>query len=177
MTPPNRPRSGQKPEQAYYWQVSPFIITGMTAFMVFFGWFGLIFLLEPHTATRYGLLKALHWYLSRVGFGGALVMFAIGVYIGLIKHGDVSRWFRAATYTFFAFMLMQGLIGGIMWLMGGRPHEEVHFIYGYGVVLSLPFFIFVETTARKRPAMGSYLWGFALMAAIIIRTMATGAPA
>ena len=102
------------------------------------------------------------------------IMLALAVYIGLIQHGDVTRWFRIVTYTIVAFMVLQGIIGGVMWLMGGRPGEEVHLIYGYGVVLSLPFFIFVEVTAKKRPAMGSYIWGFTLLAAIIVRTITTG---
>jgi hypothetical protein len=170
-------RSGQKPPIPYYWQVKPYIIIGMTAFITFMLWVMIRVLVAPDVAMRYGVMKEVHWYLSRVGLAIAVIMFGIGVYIGLIKHGDVNRWFRAGTYSIFAFMLLQGALGGIMWLMGGRPHEEVHLIYGYGVVLSLPFFIFVETTATKRPAMGSYLWGFALLAAIIIRTITTGAPA
>jgi hypothetical protein len=59
--------------------------------------------------------------------------------------------------------------------MNGRPYEEVHLVYGVGAVLALPFFIFVEVTAKKRPSMGSYMWGFALLAGIIIRTISTGA--
>jgi hypothetical protein len=41
-------------------------------------------------------------------------------------------------------------------------------------VLTLPFFIFVETTAKKRPAMGSYIWGFALLVGVVLRSIATG---
>ncbi|MDX1991181.1 MAG: hypothetical protein SF029_02245 [bacterium] len=141
---------------------------------VFLLWFALALLFQDGVAGRYALLREVHYLLSRAGLIVAGVMLAIAVYIGLIRHGDVTPWFRSATYTIFAFMLMQGLIGGVMWLMGGRPGQEVHLIYGYGVVLSLPFFIFVETTARKRPAMGSYIWGFTLMAAIIVRTITTG---
>jgi hypothetical protein len=44
-----------------------------------------------------------------------------------------------------------------------------------GALLSLPFFIFVETTAKKRPAMGSYIWAFTLMIAIFVRSIMTGA--
>jgi hypothetical protein len=86
----------------------------------------------------------------------------------------VTRWFRAIAYTTVAFMMTQGFIGGVMYLMDGRPGEDVHLIYGYGVVLSLPFFIFVEVTAKKRPAMGSYIWGFVMLSAIIVRCISTG---
>jgi len=72
-------------------------------------------------------------------------------------------------------MAFQALIGLIMYAIGLRPHEEVHLIYGLGSVLALPFFIFVEVTARKRPAMGSYIWGFAVLAGVLIRSILTGA--
>ena len=133
-----------------------------------------ILLIYGNKADQYSFLKSVHYWISRGGFGIALVMLATAVYIGLYKHGDVTPWFRSITYTIVGFMVLQGLIGGLMWLMDGRPGEEVHLIYGYGVVLSLPFFIFVEVTAQKRPAMGSYIWGFTLLAAIIVRTISTG---
>ena len=131
----------------------------------------------PDPNAQYQVLKSVHYWMSRVGLAVAGVMLAIAVYIGLIRHGDVTPWFRSITYTIFGFMLAQGLLGGWMWLLGGRPGEDVHVIYGYGVVLSLPFFIFVEVTAKKRPAMGSYIWGFTMLAAIIVRTITTGPPA
>jgi heme A synthase len=125
-------------------------------------------------AELYPLLRDLHFYISRAGFVIALVMVGIAVYIGLIRHGDVTPVFRRATYAVFGLMLLEALIGLGMYLMGGRPGQDVHIIYGLGTVLALPFFIFVETTAQKRPAMGSYIWGFALLAGILIRSIATG---
>jgi len=77
-------------------------------------------------------------------------------------------------YAVFGLMLVEAGIGLALYLMGGRPGQEVHLIYGLGTVLSIPFFIFVETTAKKRPAMGSYIWAFALLAGILIRSMGTG---
>jgi hypothetical protein len=72
-------------------------------------------------------------------------------------------------------MLVESVIGIGIYLMGFRPYEDVHLIYGMGAVLALPFFVYVETTAKKRPAMSSYIWGFTLMAAIILRAIVTGA--
>lgn len=147
---------------------------------IFFSLFVLVaavlVLMQSTRSERYLMLKNLHFYLSRAGLIAASIMLVIAVYIGLMRHGDVTGWFRGITYTIVAFMLAQGTIGGIMYLMGGRPGEDVHMIYGYGVVLSLPFFIFVEVTARRRPAMGSYIWGFTLLAAIIVRCILTGPP-
>lgn len=123
----------------------------------------------------YPVLRDWHYWLSRIGIIAGLVMLGIAIYIGLIRHGDVTRWFRRGVYAMVAFMVVESLIGLLMYAQGGRPYEEVHLIYGMGAVLALPFFIFVETTAKKRPAMGSYIWGFGIMTAIIVRTIMTGA--
>ena len=121
-------------------------------------------------------LRDAHYWLSRVGLVIGLIMLAIAIFIGLIRHGDVTVLFRRATYAIVVFIGVECLLGLAMYIIGVRPYEEVHLIYGAGALLALPFFIFVETTAKKRPAMGSYIWAFALMVAIFVRSIMTGAP-
>lgn len=120
-------------------------------------------------------LMGSHYWISRIGLATAVVMFVLGFFIGIIRKRDVTNWYRLATYMVAGTMAFQALIGLIMYAIGLRPHEEVHLIYGLGSVLALPFFIFVEVTARKRPAMGSYIWGFAVLAGVLIRSILTGA--
>lgn len=150
------------------------LFAGMMAFVLFTGFVLTVILALPNPNERYAFLADVHYWLSRGGLVVAVVMLAVAVYIGLIRHGDVTRWFRGITYTVVAFMALEGVTGSVLWLMGGRPGEEAHLIYGTGAVLALPFFIFVESTAKKRPAMGSYIWGFTMLAAIIVRTITTG---
>lgn len=126
-------------------------------------------------AELYPLLRDSHYWISRGALAAGLVMLALAITIGLIRHGDATPAFRRGVYLMVAVMLGEALIGLVMYAQGGRPHDEVHLIYGAGAVLALPFFIFVERTATKRPAMGSYIWGFGLMAAIILRAIMTGA--
>ncbi|MFO7322370.1 MAG: hypothetical protein DIU68_011605 [Chloroflexota bacterium] len=123
----------------------------------------------------YLFLRDAHNLLSQVGLGVAILMFVIAIYIGLIRRGDVTRAFRRGTFVVLGLMVVEMLLGLTMYLMGFRPAEEVHLIYGLGATLALPFFVYVEMTARKRPAMGSYIWGFGLLAAIILRAIMTGA--
>jgi hypothetical protein len=126
-------------------------------------------------AEIYPFLKDLHYWLSRFGFFIALVFAGRAVYIGLIQHGDVTSSFRRIAYAVAGLIGLEALIGAILYfIIGVRPGEEVHLIYGAAAVLSLPFFIFVEVTAQKRPAMGSYIWGFVVVALIIIRSIMTG---
>jgi hypothetical protein len=122
----------------------------------------------------YPFLRESHFWLSCASLGIALVMLAVAIYIGIVRKGDVTPLFRRATYAVFALMLVEALIGIFLYAMGFRPAQEVHLIYGAGTVLALPFFIFVETTAKKRPAMGSYIWGFALLMGVVVRSIGTG---
>lgn len=125
-------------------------------------------------SSLYPLLSGSHYWISRLGLAAAVGMFALGLFIGLVRHGDVTKYYRRAVYTVAGVMVLQSVIGLGMYFMGARPAEDVHFIYGMGTVLALPFFIFVEVTAKKRPAMGSYMWGFAVLAGILIRGIMTG---
>jgi hypothetical protein len=103
-------------------------------------------------------------------------MLALAVYIGLIRHGDVTAWFRRASYAVAAGMVLEAAIGAVMYVfIHARPAQDVHLIYGMGAFLALPFFIFVEVTAKKRPAKGSYIWGFTVLTGILIRGVMTGA--
>ena len=135
-----------------------------------------IVLLERATAgaSAYALLRALHRELSRLLLGVALVMALAGSYIGLLRRGDVRPWYRRLTYVIVLLLAVEGLLGAALWFSGGRPAEDVHIIYGFGALLALPFFAFVEITAQKRPAMGSYIWGFTLLLGILLRSLLTG---
>ena len=118
--------------------------------------------------------RALHNQLGRAGLALALLMTARAVQVGILRKRDVTPLFRATTYVIFSTMLLQVLLGLLLYARGLRPAQEVHLIYGMASVLALPFFIFVELTARKRPAMGSYIWGFGLLTGILLRSILTG---
>ena len=118
--------------------------------------------------------RALHNQLGRAGLALALLMTARAVQVGILRKRDVTPLFRAATYVIVGTMLLQALLGLLLYARGLRPAQEVHLIYGMAAVLALPFFSFVELTARKRPAMGSYIWGFGLLTGILLRSILTG---
>lgn len=123
----------------------------------------------------YSVLKGVHFHLSRYGLIVGIAMLIIAIVIGIVRKGDVTPWFRRGTYVVVGTMLVQAVLGAIMMFgYGVQPGAPEHIIYGFGSVLALPFFIFVETTAKKRPAMGSYIWGFTLLLGVLIRAIGTG---
>lgn len=124
--------------------------------------------------STYLVLKTTHFHLSRYGLGMSLVMLGAAFYVGIVRKDDVTAWFRRGTYVVFGSMVIQALLGFVMMAMGGVPGAPEHVFYGIGTMLCLPFFVFVEVTASKRPSMGSYLWGFFLMLGVIVRCLGTG---
>jgi hypothetical protein len=49
---------------------------------------------------------------------------------------------------------------------GGAPRWRGALDLWLGNILALPFFAYIETTAEKRPSMGSYVWGLAMLVAV-----------
>jgi hypothetical protein len=130
---------------------------------------------QTTTPSVYLVLIVVHNHLGRFALFLSTVMFVLALYIGLARHADVTPYFRRGVYIMVALIVLEALFGAVMYFgMNARPADEVHLIYGAGTILALPFFIFVERTATRRPAMGSYMWGFGLLAGIIIRCIMTG---
>jgi len=133
------------------------------------------FFSQTANPTPFALVLALHNHLGRFTLLIATLMFLLAIYIGLVRHADVTPYFLRGAYVVWGALVAEVLLGGVMYLIfNARPAQDVHLIYGAGAFLALPFFYYVERTSPKRPAMGSYLWGFALMAGIIIRCLSTG---
>ena len=172
MSDERRRRGRPAPRIHFFLALNRYDIAALLATCAFIA----IVLLERAAAgaSAYALLRALHRELSRLALGIALVMALVGSYIGLLRRGDVRPWYRRLTYAIVLLLAVEGLLGAALWFSGGRPAEDVHIIYGFGALLALPFFAFVEITAQKRPAMGSYIWGFTLLLGILLRSLLTG---
>ena len=121
------------------------------------------------------VLRTIHFYIAWTGVYVGVLMFGIGLVIGVVMRRDVTVLFRRTVYFIAGTMVVQALIGTYMWfIIKTRPAAEVHWIYGVGTAIALPFFIFIEVTAEKRPSMGSYLWGLGMLVAIGFRSILTG---
>jgi hypothetical protein len=126
--------------------------------------------------NSYLVVRGIHYQLSRYGLAVAGLMAVIALVIGIVRKDDVTPWFRRGAYVVFGTLLLQAVLGFVLLLVfGTQPYQPEHIVYGIATAACLPFFIFVETTAKKRPAMGSYIWGFVLLMGIIVRAIGTGA--
>ncbi|MEO0561405.1 MAG: hypothetical protein AAF125_04800 [Chloroflexota bacterium] len=121
------------------------------------------------------LLRTLHYNIAWTGVYVGALMFGIGLVIAVVKKRDVTVLYRRTVYFIAGTMVVQALIGTYLWVaVGARPNAEVHWIYGLGTAIALPFFAFIEITAEKRPSMGSYVWGFGMLVAVGFRSILTG---
>jgi hypothetical protein len=126
-------------------------------------------------AQLYLVLRTVHHTIAWTGVYVGLTMFAVAIYIGMVQRRDVTQLFRGTVYFITGTMVVQALIGVFMLLViKAQPAAEVHWIYGLGTALALPFFAFIEVTAQKRPSMGSYIWGFGMLVAVGFRSILTG---
>ena len=73
-------------------------------------------------------------------------------------------------------LLIQGIIGLILWFGGGTYQPGyVHWIYGIALVLGAPI-VYVYTKGRQeRPEMLLYAVAFIVMVALVLRAMVTAA--
>lgn len=125
--------------------------------------------------NAYMVIRDMHYQLSRYGLAVAILMAVLALIFGVWRKDDVLPWFRRGAYVVFGTILLQAVLGfGLLLIFGTQPHQPEHIVYGIAAAACLPFFIFVETTAKKRPAMGSYIWAFVLLIGIIIRAISTG---
>lgn len=126
--------------------------------------------------NAYLVTRSLHYQISRYSLGVALLMALFAVFLGIVRKDDVTPWFRRGAYVVVGSLLLQAVLGFILLMgFGTQPYQPEHIVYGLAAAACLPFFVFVETTAKKRPAMGSYIWGFILLMGIIVRAIGTGA--
>jgi len=178
VPPTSFPRKQGKEKESTH---LPYKLTRLDKALI--GWLALVALtcliivvMQPNLGFQLLALRTIHYWLSRASLAIALLLLAAAAYIGLHQHGDVTPMFRRFTFSMVGFIAIEALVGLTMYVfIGARPYDEVHLIYGAGALLSLPFFIYVEMTAKKRPSMGSYIWGFAILAAIMVRLYMTGA--
>ena len=122
----------------------------------------------------YNIFQETHWILSRVLLLGGLLLFSITGVMGLQRR-DVTPTLRRVVMGLAGLVVIQALIGLVLYIQGGRALEpDIHIVYGVGISFLLPFFIYVEMTAEKRPAIGSYIVGGILLFGLAVRSILTG---
>ena len=111
---------------------------------------------------------------------GARVLVAYAVVLGLwgaylyFRHAAVTGGFRSSFLIMAGVTAVQGLAGLLILILGSRPHEILHVVYGAFAVLFLPgAYLYAQGGSKRREAV--VLAGAAWIVAIAyLRGFATG---
>jgi hypothetical protein len=70
--------------------------------------------------------------------------------------------------------VLQGLIGIILLLQGHRPHDILHYLYGFAAVVTLPVAYFLGSGATDRRDSGIFALASLLLIGVALRAFMTG---
>jgi hypothetical protein len=97
-----------------------------------------------------------------------------GVFLGLRKQHNVNAAYRSALIIGVLIGVVQAIVGLILLLTVGQPRDNLHFLYGASVILTLPLVAsYIVDKRISRPL--AYGVASLFMAGLAIRAMTTGA--
>jgi hypothetical protein len=70
--------------------------------------------------------------------------------------------------------VLQGLIGGLLLVQGHRPHDALHFLYGFAALVTLPAAYYLGSGATDRRDSGIFGLAALLLVGVAIRAITTG---
>jgi heme A synthase len=118
-------------------------------------------------------LNSLHGYGARVLVIFAVVLALWGTYL-YFRNERVSGGFRSSYLIMAGLTAVQGLLGLGTLLLGARPHELLHIVYGVFAVLFLPgayLYAHGGTDRRETLVLAGAAW---IVAIAYFRGIATG---
>jgi hypothetical protein len=97
-------------------------------------------------------LGSLHGFAARVLLVYAVVLGIWGTY-RYFRNQQLSGGFRASYLIMAGLTAIQGLIGLVTFLLGARPTELLHIVYGIFAVAFLPgMYLYTQGGSRRREA-------------------------
>jgi heme A synthase len=98
-------------------------------------------------------LAFLHGYGARVLVAFAVVLALWGTY-AYIRNTRLSGGFRSSYLIMVGVTGIQGLLGLTTLLMGNRPHELLHIVYGIFAILFLPgAYVYANAGSQRRETL------------------------
>lgn len=107
-----------------------------------------------------------------------------GIVLLVVARGDssaqrsagVKRIFRVLLSITAALGLVQAILGGLMYLQGGRPGDALHYVYGGIVLLAIPVAYVYSDQAQVRRDIIIMTIAVVAVVGAAIRAMMTGHP-
>lgn len=95
-------------------------------------------------------LGSLHGFAARALLAYAVALGIWGTY-KYIRNHELDGGFRASYLVMAGFTALQGLLGLATFLLGARPTELLHVVYGIFAVIFLPgMYLYAQSGSRRR---------------------------
>jgi heme A synthase len=118
-------------------------------------------------------LQTLHAALVPLIWGAGGVATIWGVVL-LVQRRGIDRIMRILLAITAGLGILQGLIGGVMWLLGCRPHDNLHYVYGLLVLAAVPVaFTYADNKSARRDMLVLTIAALVVVAAAV-RAFMTG---
>jgi uncharacterized membrane protein len=119
-------------------------------------------------------LVHLHLYMFYflVAAGTVCALWGLGLLIFRRQAKRISPAYRSALTVTGGMALIQAAIGGLLFLLGNRPSDQLHFVYGAVVLLAVPV-AFVYISGKSEHVRRDLL--YLVIAAIVVAAAAVRA--
>lgn len=92
----------------------------------------------------------------------------------LVRRRGIDPLMRGLLYITAGLGILQALMGGILYLSGARPGDQLHYVYGLIVLIGIPVaFVYANNNSARRD-MIVYTIAIAAVAAAAVRAFMTG---
>ncbi len=117
-------------------------------------------------------LSDVHGRLANTALFFMIFMALWGLWRLLRKQGLSSNYWGALVIGEIL-VIVQGLLGGYLWLIGLRPDRSIHILYGVVAALVIPAIYAFTKGGQERREMLIYAVALLFMVGILIRAMGT----
>jgi len=117
-------------------------------------------------------LSDVHGRLANTALFFMIFMALCGLWRLLRKQGLSSNYWGALVIGEIL-VIVQGLLGGYLWLIGLRPDRSIHILYGVVAALVIPAIYAFTKGGQERREMLIYAVALLFMVGILIRAMGT----
>jgi hypothetical protein len=91
-----------------------------------------------------------------------------------VRHAPLDSAYRGALFIGVGLGLVQLLVGGLLFMVGRRPRDDLHYLYGLSLIVTLPL-VHQYLAGRRVPPALVYGLACLFMMGLALRGITTGA--
>jgi heme A synthase len=92
----------------------------------------------------------------------------------LVRKRGIDQIMRYLLWGTAGLGILQGIVGGLMWLLGCTPHDNLHYVYGLLVLAAVPVAVTYADNKSARRDMIVFVVAVLVVVAAAVRAFMTG---